>query len=294
MRPRTLPLALASIAMGGFLAGEAGAFDPAIVALAALTTLFLQILSNLANDYGDTIHGADHAGRTGPARAVQSGAISAAAMRRAMGVSAGLAMVSGVALLWLAFGRERLPALLLFLLLGGAAIVAAITYTAGKRPYGYVGLGDLFVFLFFGLVGVLGTFVLQTGEIFGRYPLLPAIACGLLATAVLNVNNLRDIRSDQVAGKRSLPVRLGERRGRLYHWALIGAALVAALGYNVLTWRSGWQLLWLPVGALLIGHALAVWRTPAGALDPHLRRLALLNLLFVLLFGLGLMAAGRY
>lgn len=290
MRPRTLPLALASIAMGAFLAAEAGAFSALITGLAALTTVCLQILSNLANDYGDSIHGADHAGRVGPARAVQAGRISAAAMRRAMAAAALAAMLSGIALVWAALGAERLPLVLLFLALGGAAVWAAVAYTAGRRPYGYAGLGDLAVFLFFGLLGVLGVLFLQTQALAVRQ-LLPAVACGALATAVLNVNNIRDMASDQIAGKRSLPVRLGGRRARLYHWALLAAAVLSAALYTALTYSSPWQWLFLLALPLLAGHGLAVWRSPSAALDPQLRRLALIDLLFVLLFGLGLLSS---
>ncbi len=287
MRPRTLPLALAAIMMGGFLAAAAGSFRVEVVTLAALTAVFLQILSNLANDYGDSIHGADHAQRLGPARAVQSGQISATAMRRAMILCAALAALSGLALLWVALGAARLPYVLLFLLLGGGAIGAAVAYTNGKRPYGYLGLGDLFVLIFFGWVGVLGSYFLQTLTL-PAAAWLPATACGLLAVGVLNVNNIRDLDSDRLAGKRSIPVRLGPQRARLYHWALLAGAVLCTAVYVLLAYQSVWQWLFLLAVPLIVQHGTAVARTrDPRKLNPLLKQLSLITLLFILLFGIG-------
>jgi 1,4-dihydroxy-2-naphthoate octaprenyltransferase len=199
-RLRTLPLALASIGMGSFLAAADNSFRGDVVAWCALTTLFLQILSNLANDYGDTKHGADSAHRQGPKRAVQAGLITAAQMKTAMVVFAALSLLSGLLLLWTALGSAGLYVFLFFLALGLAAIWAAINYTAGARPYGYAGLGDIAVFTFFGLVGVMGTYYLQTQQLPGAL-LWPAASMGFLATGVLNINNIRDIESDRLAGK---------------------------------------------------------------------------------------------
>jgi 1,4-dihydroxy-2-naphthoate octaprenyltransferase len=206
-RLRTLPLALASIFLGSFIAAAHGAFDWLIFSLCVLTTLFLQILSNLANDYGDSIHGADGEHREGPSRAVQAGLISATQMKKAMTVFGVLSFITGVLLIYTAFQAQWWLALI-FLGLGLGAIYAAIRYTAGKNPYGYKGLGDLFVLLFFGLVGVGGSYFLYT-QVLDWFILLPATGCGLLAVGVLNVNNIRDIKSDEVSGKRSIPVRIG-------------------------------------------------------------------------------------
>lgn len=291
MRPRTLPLALAAILMGGFLAAAAGEFRPPVVLLAGLTAVFLQILSNLANDYGDSIHGADHVQRLGPRRAVQSGQVTAAAMRRAMALFALLAVAGGLGLLWVAFGPDALLYFLIFILLGAAAIGAAITYTAGKRPYGYAGLGDLAVLIFFGWVGVIGTYFLQTLR-FDAAVLLPATSCGLLAVAVLNVNNIRDIESDRAAGKRSLPVRLGPRRARIYHWILLGGAVTAAVGYVLLDYRSPWQFLFLLALPLLGKHGTAVSRRhDPQELNPLLKQLSLITLFFIVAFGAGQLLA---
>lgn len=287
MRPRTLPLALASIIMGSGLAAADGAFDWPVALLCVLTAIILQILSNLANDYGDSLHGADHVARQGPRRAVQSGQVTPAAMRRAMGLTALLAVVSGLLLLWVAFGAQAFNFTILFILLGGAAIGAAITYTAGKMPYGYAGLGDVAVLTFFGWVGVIGSYFVQAQR-FAWPLLLPATACGLLAVAVLNVNNIRDLESDRLAGKRSVPVRLGLRRARAYHWVLLLGAIGLALVYVLFHYNSPLQLLFLLAAPLLVRNGLAVSRAvDLPSLNPWLRQLSLAALVFVTLFALG-------
>ncbi len=286
-RPRTLPLALACIILGSFLAAAHQSFHFWITFLCVTTAIFLQILSNLANDYGDSVHGADHGERVGPKRAVQSGAIAAAAMKQAMALMAGLAGVSGLALVWLAFGVQGLVGIVVFVGLGAAAIWAAINYTAGGRPYGYAGLGDLFVLIFFGWVGTMGTYFLQT-QTLNWLIMLPATSCGLLAVGVLNINNIRDIDSDRLAGKFSIPVRLGRERARLYHWLLLGGAVAAALLYVLLTYHSPWQFLFLLTVPLLIRNARAVQNTHVSPqLNPLLPQLSLITLAFVITFGLG-------
>ncbi|CUS02317.2 1,4-dihydroxy-2-naphthoate octaprenyltransferase [Candidatus Promineifilum breve] len=287
MRPRTLPLAIASIIMGTGLAAADGSFDWLVALLCVLTAILLQILSNLANDYGDSLHGADHAERQGPKRAVQSGHVSPAAMRRAIGLAALLSVVSGLALLWLAFGAGAFSSTVIFIVLGAAAIGAAITYTAGKMPYGYAGFGDLAVLIFFGWVGVIGSYFVQTGR-FTPSLLLPATACGLLAVAVLNVNNIRDMDSDRLAGKRSLPVRLGLRRARRYHWALLVSATLLAAVYCLIHFTSLWQFLFLLATPALYRNGAAISRTDAlPTLNPWLKQMSLAALLFVILFSAG-------
>jgi 1,4-dihydroxy-2-naphthoate octaprenyltransferase len=258
-----------------------------VALLCVLTAVLLQILSNLANDYGDSLHGADHIERKGPKRAVQSGQVSPAAMRRAIVLTAALTVVSGLLLLWFAFGRAAFSSTLLFILLGGAAIAAAVTYTAGRLPYGYAGLGDIAVLIFFGWVGVLGSYFVQTGRLEPAL-FLPATACGLLAVAVLNVNNIRDMESDRVAGKHSVPVRLGLRRARVYHWLLLGLALLSATLYVGLTYTSPWQFLYVLAAPLLIRNGLAVSRADdLPALNPWLKQMSLAALAFAILFSLG-------
>ncbi len=286
-RPRTLPLALACIIMGTTLAAAEGSFNWKVAFFCVLTAILLQILSNLANDYGDSLHGADHAERQGPKRAVQAGLVTSAQMRRAIALTAGLAVVSGLLLLWFAFGRDALLLMLLFILLGGLAIGAAITYTAGKIPYGYAGLGDIAVLVFFGWIGVIGSYFVQTVHLSWSI-FLPATATGLLAVAVLNVNNIRDIESDRLAGKRSLPVRLGLSRARLYHWFLLSLSIILATLYVLLDYASPWQFLYLLAAPLLVQNGLAISRTnDLPSLNPRLKQLSIASLVFVTLFGLG-------
>ncbi|WP_154856878.1 1,4-dihydroxy-2-naphthoate polyprenyltransferase [Cyclobacterium xiamenense] len=285
-RLRTLPLALSSIVMGTVIAFQDGAFRWSVFALAALTTTLLQVLSNLANDYGDSIHGADHDERKGPQRAVQSGAISASSMKKAMVLFSLLSLVSGLALL--AVALETAYLFFLFLALGLLAIFAAITYTSGSRPYGYAGLGDLAVFLFFGWVGVMGTYYLHTLS-FDASLWLPASAVGLLSTGVLNINNIRDIESDKKAGKRSIPVRIGKQDAARYHWLLLLLALGLLLAYVLVEQAYGAFLYILAAPVVLrTGWAVSKVETPEK-LDPYLKVMALGTFLCVLLFGLGWM-----
>ncbi len=284
-RLRTLPLALACIGMGSFLAAADGVFRGWVLALSVLTSIFLQILSNLANDYGDTQHGADSEDRTGPSRTVQAGKITAKAMKRAIYLFAFFSLVSGLALLGISVRSPQ--DFWLFLSLGLLAIAAAITYTVGKRPYGYMGLGDISVFLFFGCLGVLGTYYLHAGTLH-YWLILPAASCGLFATAVLNLNNIRDIESDKKAGKNSIPVRLGRARAVYYHWALLLIGLMCSVLYVYFSYSSPWQYLFLMVIPLLLVNARAVLlKTRSEDLDPFLKQMAISTLIYVLTFGVG-------
>jgi 1,4-dihydroxy-2-naphthoate polyprenyltransferase len=285
-RLRTLPLALACIGMAGFLAAAAHQFDLLLFVLCCLTTILLQILSNLANDYGDSVHGADHAERTGPMRAVQAGIISAVQMKRAVIVFVLLSLFSGLSLLWFSFGWNW-RALALFFGLGLLSIAAAIGYTVGKKPYGYIGLGDISVLIFFGLVGVMGSYYLFTHSITWM-EILPAISCGVFSIAVLNINNIRDIESDRSAGKFSIPVRIGKPKAVTYHWILLIIGLTSAILYTLLQYQSPLQFLFLITVPLFIKNGLSVQKLPSTELDPFLKQMALTTLLFVLLFGLGL------
>ena len=286
-RLRTLPLALSCIGMGGFLAANANAFRSDIFLLCVSTTIFLQILSNLANDYGDTVNGADSAQRTGPTRAVQSGVISLTQMRTAVTIFVLLCLLSGIALLFVSFGFDW-NAILFFFGLGVLSIIAAIAYTVGKRPYGYAGLGDVSVLIFFGLVGVLGSYYLFTKQVSWREA-LPALSCGFFSIGVLNVNNMRDIDSDRAAGKFSIPVRIGKERAARYHWFLIIGGLLAAVVYTLLDYQTPLQFLFLLSAPMFVRIGIAVSRKPSRELDPYLKQMALSTLIFVVLFGLGLL-----
>lgn len=286
IRLRTLPLALSSIGMGGFLAAAAGKFNFQIFFFCCLTTVFLQILSNLANDYGDSVHGADSNNRVGPQRAVQSGTISLANMKIAVFITSLFSFAAGFILLWLSLDWTK-KEFMAFLGLGILCIAAAIGYTVGKKPYGYAGLGDLSVLIFFGLVGVMGSYYLMTKSIEWSLS-LPALSCGLFSVAVLNINNIRDIESDVAAGKYSVPVRIGKEKAVIYHSVLLFAALLSSSIYVVINYHSAWQLLFLAIFPLLIKINSAVRIESSDKLDPWLKRMALTTLLFVILFGLGL------
>ncbi|MBX2942880.1 MAG: 1,4-dihydroxy-2-naphthoate polyprenyltransferase [Cyclobacteriaceae bacterium] len=286
-RPRTLPLALSCIGMGAFLAASMGAFQWDIFLLCASTTVLLQILSNLANDYGDTVNGADHHERIGPMRAVQSGIITKESMKKALVVFVILCLISGIWLLKVSLGGN-LEAILVFFGLGVLSILAAMAYTVGRKPYGYLGMGDFSVLIFFGIVGVLGSLYLFTKSISWDH-LLPAMSCGFFSMGVLNINNIRDIESDKKAGKFSLPVRIGRDKAIIYHWVLIISGLLSAIAFTIINYTSFLQLLFLITVPLFINNGLAVSRRSPKELDPFLKQMALSTLLFVVLFGIGIL-----
>ncbi len=288
-RLRTLPLALSTIAMGSFLAGAEGQFSWKVFGLAALTTLLLQVLSNLANDYGDSEHGADSIHRIGPSRTVQSGEITKRQMLTAICLFTFLALVSGLTLIYVALNKMPLLHFVIFLGIGIAAIAAAIKYTAGKNPYGYRGLGDLFVFLFFGIVGVGGSYYLYAVNLIPDI-ILPAIAMGLLSAGVLNMNNMRDHQSDAQSGKRSLVVLMGFANARWYHTGLIVGAFAAGIVYTLLNYTGPWQWLFLLPLPLAIVNLKAVWTNKQPQLlDKQLKVVVLMTLLFCITFGIGLL-----
>jgi 1,4-dihydroxy-2-naphthoate octaprenyltransferase len=284
IRPRTLPLAVASILMAAFLATANHTSDLLVIVLAGLTAILLQILSNLANDYGDFKHGADHTGRQGPARMMKTGQVTEAAMQRIIALFVVLALLSGLTLVVIGVERSQWP---VFLLLGAIAVGAALTYTMGKHPYGYAGLGDIAVFVFFGWVGVLGTYYLQAHHL--RWILfLPATSCGLLSVGVLNVNNIRDRDSDQKANKRSIPVRFGLATARIYHWTLMVSAIIMALLYVLFTGPRLPQFLFVVTLPLFWQHAWALTHAQSpDKFNRQLKQLAQITLLFVVSFGIG-------
>ncbi len=281
-RPRTLPLSLSSILMGSFLAASAGKFSWLIFAFCCLTTIALQVLSNFANDYGDTQNGADLAGRVGPQRAVQSGAISPKQMLNGIIVLAIICLVFGILLLYFAFKDAAANQFWGFLGLGLLCMLAAYTYTAGKKPYGYAGLGDISVLIFFGLVGVLGSNYLYTKS-FDWINLLPALSCGFFATGVLNINNIRDIESDTRAGKKTIPARLGRETAIKYHWFLLIAGMASILVFSML--KEQYAILYVLCFPLFFINGIKVSTLPNP--DPMLKQMSLSTLAFVLLFGIG-------
>ena len=248
-RLRTLPLAIANVSMGAILSHYFGAFNWPLYLMTVITAILLQVLSNLANEYGDFIHGADHADRSGPSRTVQSGAISANAMKKAMYLTAGLSIVSGVILISLT--TLSIPLKIVFLALGLIAVWASINYTAGSNPYGYRGYGDVSVFLFFGLLSVVGSFYLQRVQ-WQWSILLPAISCGAFSMGVLNVNNIRDLESDAMAGKNSLALKMGRVKAVRYHAMLLTIGIMASAIFTMIHFERGYQWLFLIITPLLI------------------------------------------
>lgn len=285
LRPRTLPLAFASIVVGSAIAAWQGSLKPGVALLALLTAGLLQILSNLANDYGDAIKGSDKEDRIGPLRGMQKGMITQSQMKRALMLTVVLIAISGC---WLiAVACEKPSDVVGFLVLGGLAIVAAITYTVGTRPYGYLGLGDISVLVFFGWLSVAGTYYLQTHS-FDSVVMLPATACGLLAAAVLNINNLRDIESDRENGKNTLAVRLGPQNARYYHVGLLIAAVLCFALFALLNLHSLWGWLFVLAIPLLVRHGLRVLRDPtAVGMRPMLEHMVKAALLANVLFAIG-------
>jgi 1,4-dihydroxy-2-naphthoate polyprenyltransferase len=279
-RPRTLPLALAATGMGNLLVFKTQSFQYTICILSILTTLFLQILSNFANDYGDSIHGADNGDRKGPSRAVQSGKISLTGMKSAIYLFIMLSLVSGISLLFISF-RTNWGAFFPVLIVGLLAIAAAYFYTNGTKPYGYMALGDVSVFLFFGLVAVLATQYLHSLTM-PAFFLLPACSLGFWSAAVLNVNNMRDMDSDRNAGKHTIPLQLGFYKAKLYQSFLVagGVLLLAAFGFET---GSSFVLGALPGVFLMLKALSGVWKTSVRAeLDAFLKPQALGTFLAVL------------
>lgn len=288
-RLKTLPLALSNTIISSCLAAADDRFRWSVFGLAALTTVLLQIMSNMANDYGDFVNGKDTTERIGPKRMVQSGEITPKTMLRGIIIIGILCAVSGVSLVLIGTAGMDIFNLLIFGLLGIAAIAAAIKYTVGKNPYGYRGLGDLFVFVFFGLVGVIGTYFLHT-QSFHWDLLLPASAIGFLSTGVLNMNNMRDYEADKNAGKKTIVVAMGIKKAALYHLFLVGGAVILAVIYTLINYESLWQWFFLLSFPLLFLNLKKVF-TYKNALElyPELPRLSMASLVFALTFGIGLL-----
>ncbi|GKX59507.1 1,4-dihydroxy-2-naphthoate polyprenyltransferase [Leminorella grimontii] len=285
LRPRTLPLALASIVTGSALAAWMNHFSLGIALMALLTAALLQILSNLANDYGDAVKGSDTEARIGPNRGMQKGLITLPQMKRALWLVIGLTVLSGIGLI--AIACQKPEDIIGFLVLGLLAIVASITYTVGRKPYGYMGLGDISVLIFFGWLSVAGTYYLQAGT-FDTVVMLPATACGLLAVAVLNINNLRDIDNDRMNGKNTLAVRLGPVWARRYHFLLLAGALFCLVLFALFDLRSWSGWLFILAAPLLFRHAVYVLHEQTAiAMRPMLEQMVKGALLTNILFAIG-------
>jgi 1,4-dihydroxy-2-naphthoate polyprenyltransferase len=287
-RLRTLPLALSSAVLGSFLAYADGQFNPIVFVLAISTTVLLQILSNLANDFGDSMHGTDNKNRLGPIRTVQSGKISKTEMKWLIVVFVILSFFSGGLLIFKGIKGANTGLIILFFILGIASIIAAVKYTIGKNPYGYSGFGDLFVFIFFGLIGVCGTYFLHTNQ-FHFMQLLPAASIGFLSAGVLNLNNMRDIENDRNSGKNTIVVRMGSANAKTYHSVLILTGLLTSVVFVAMNGKATIQWLFLLSYPLFLSDLIQISKiTSPKKFDPFLKKLSLATLLFTLLFGLGI------
>jgi 1,4-dihydroxy-2-naphthoate octaprenyltransferase len=273
--------------MGSGLAMANGQFNINVFVLALVTTLFLQILSNLANDYGDFVKGTDNVERVGPDRTMQSGLINKDEMIKAMWVVALLCSVFGVWLIYEGTLGLALTKGLLFAILGLTAMGAAVKYTMGKNPYGYAGLGDVFVFLFFGWIGVVGSYFLHTHS-FRWELLLPASAIGLFTTAVLNINNMRDHEADAKSGKNTLVVRIGLEKAKGYHQALVYGGILSGLAY-VIPSKQYTHYLFLITFPLFFGALNEIkCRSDFQNFDPFLKKQAIGTFVFSILFVVGM------
>jgi 1,4-dihydroxy-2-naphthoate octaprenyltransferase len=283
-RLRTLPLSVSGILIGSGYAVYQDQFDALIFVLAIITTLLFQILSNFANDYGDGVKGTDNDERLGPQRAFQSGRISKKSFQTGLIITSILSFISATALILLAFGMENALLSLGFFILGLLAIWAAIKYTVGNSAYGYRGMGDLFVFLFFGLVSVIGSYALFSKTTDG-FIFLGGVGVGLLSTAVLNLNNMRDYNSDKKVGKNTLAVILGQKLSKNYHFLLILLGIISLVIFYVLVDFSKWTYLSVITAFILFKHLAFVYKNQNPKdLDQELKKVALSTFGIALIF----------
>jgi 1,4-dihydroxy-2-naphthoate octaprenyltransferase len=287
-RVRTLPLSVSGIIVGSFYAMSQGMFNWNIVTFALLTTLGLQILSNFANDYGDGVKGTDNKDRVGPMRAIQSGMITPNAMKKAIGLTAVITLTFAVLLIYFAFKESYLLYSLFFLMLGILAIASAIRYTVGKGAYGYRGFGDLFVFIFFGMVSTFGVYFMFSKNM-DWLLLLPATAIGFLSVGVLNLNNMRDEESDRKAGKNTIVVKMGGENAKKYHFFLVISAMVLVLLFAYLNNFHFDQYIFVVAFFPLISHLITVYKNKnPKLLDPELKILAISTFILSILLSLSL------
>jgi 1,4-dihydroxy-2-naphthoate octaprenyltransferase len=284
-RLRTLPLSLSGVIFASLIAYSNNKFNIYTCALAISTTLFLQILSNLANDLGDSLKGTDNVNRKGPQRAMQTGIISIKEMKAMILVFVLLSALSGLFLIIHSFEGLSSKNSIYMLSLGGMSIIAAIKYTLGKKSYGYHAMGDIFVFIFFGLASVVGTYFLHSNEI-ALIMFLPAITIGLLAVGVLNMNNIRDIENDKACGKNTIPVIIGEKKAKIYHYLLVGISFISLVSYFILTRDNFSTLLAAICYTPIIYHLRMVYKLTGREIDSQLKVLSLYTLFIAVASGL--------
>ena len=286
MRLRTLPLSLAGVALGIFLAAADYHVRWEVVLFTVLTTLSLQMLSNVSNELGDALRGTDREDRQGPSYSLSSGLLSKRDFKFMIWMYALLSAGFGLALIWFSFGTLLSLEAILLMILGATAISGAMRYTLGSNPYGYCGLGDIYVFIFFGIVAVLGSYFVAAHEIRTWYLLLPATSMGLFSVAVLNVNNIRDMETD-AATRRTIPVRIGEKWAKVYQTALIAGGWICMFLYAHSRMFSIWHYLFVLTLPLFAVHVAGVWKGHGKTLDPMLSLLVMSTFLFAVLGGAG-------
>lgn len=286
MRLRTLPLSLAGVVLGILLAAADFHVGVWTAVLIMLTTVCLQILSNLSNELGDVLRGTDAEDRVGPRYGLNSGEMTIRDMKIFIGIFVGICIVSGLAMIRVSFGTFFSLESILLMLLGAAAILGAMKYTLGRNPYGYRGLGDVFVFIFFGLVSVLGAYFVSAHILLSWKLLLPASAIGFFSVGVLNVNNIRDMETD-ARNRITVAIRLGERRAKIYQTVLICLGWAAMIAYTLLRFPDPWHWLYLVTLPLYVLHLAGVWKRSGKALDPMLPLLVMSTFLLSLLYGFG-------
>ena len=288
MRLRTLPLSTGGVLLGILLATADYRVSWGVAVLTVLTTVCLQILSNLSNELGDVLHGTDTPERLGPQYGLNSGELTVTQMKRLIGLFVVLCMVSGTAMTWYSFGTLLDLTPILVLLLGAAAITGAMKYTLGRNPYGYRGLGDVYVFLFFGIVAVCGAYFVVSHTMFWRL-LLPGAAVGCFSVGVLNVNNIRDMKTD-ARNRVTVAIRLGEHRAKIYQSILIVLGWALMVAYCCLRFFSWWHYLYVLTLPLFVLHLRGVWQRNDRELDPMLPLLVMATFLFCVLAGVGFCA----
>lgn len=283
-RLRTLPLSVSGIIVGFALADMIGFSNVIILILALFTTVALQITSNFANDYGDGVKGTDNENRIGPKRAYQSGILSRKELKKGIVLSILVCLLLILALIFESFSTENLGYIIMFLAIGILSIWAAIKYTVGNSAYGYRGLGDIFVFVFFGIVAVLGTMFLFSKQLTGL-AILPAVSVGLLSVAVLNLNNLRDIESDRESKKNTIIVQMGFSNGKIYHYLLVAVSFVCTLVFTSLNYKNGTNFLWVLAYIPLLLHLKRMLKIKDSfKVDPELKVVALSTFVFAIFF----------
>ena len=292
-RLRTIPLSISGICMGSFLAFDKGHLNYSLLIFALITTILFQILSNLANDLGDSLKGTDNENRVGPARSVQAGKISTKQMRNAVIITALLSFISAGNLIFFAQKDMSTEMVYSYVLLAAFCIIAAITYTVGKKAYGYYGLGDSMVFLFFGIVGVMGSNTLFTKYI-DWLIILPSISIGCLSTAVLNLNNMRDVVNDAASQKNTLVVKIGLKNAKKYHISLLFISLLSLVIFSILNQKYGILLGCLPLIPLVKHIKFVLSNEIPSAFDPELKKVAITTFFVSIMTGIGLLIDSRF